>query len=801
MIVTLNWLKDFVDINESPEKIAELLTNSGNEVEEIIYQDKYLKHVVVGKILKIERHPNAEKLVVCQVDIGSEVTQIITAATNVFEGAVVPVSRPGADLANGIHIENSKLRGLDSFGMFCSIEELGVTDYDGEKDGIMILDSNLKPGTAIADALNMNDVIFDINVTANRPDCMSIIGIAREISALTGSPLKEQDLSYTTVNEDVSKYISVEVKDKELCPRYMATFVKDVKLEKSPAWLRARLVAVGIKPICNIVDITNYVLIEYGQPMHAFDYKYINGKKIIVRTAQKGESIKVLNQNTYNLDEKMLCICDATNPSVIAGIIGGTYSSIQEDTTDVVFEAAAFERASIRRTSRRIGVRTDSTARFEKGVDVGSPEIGMKRALNLVSKLNAGTIVSGVIDTVEQKPENKNLSFSLNRIFKILGIRVEDQKVLSILNNLGIKSSIDCDKLSCNIPVFRADIENDADIAEEIIRMYGYGVYDSIETPPLATATVTVGKHDAVLKLARSLKLQLCQYGYFEAVNFSICSEDVKDKLLIPQDNYLYNMIKIANPISEDLGYVRTSMANGMFLTVARNLSRKNSDFKLFEVGRVYIPKALPLTELPDEVNMLSLCSVDHKDDFFTVKGIVENLLRDFDLEYSLEYSKLPYLHPGISADVIDKQTNQVVASFGQVHPKVCKNFDLQEKTYYAEINLDYIAKLKEKSHAVKMLSKFPIVERDLAIVCDESTTVEKIMESVKKSCGQLYFGSKIFDIYRSSELGENKKSVAFNFQLLSYDKTLTDEEINQVVKKILKDLEYKCGATLRWYT
>ena len=800
MIVTLNWLKDFVDIKQSPEELAELLTNSGNEVEEIIYQDRYLHHVVVGKILKIERHPNAEKLVVCQVDIGSEVTQIITAATNVFEGAVVPVSRPGADLANGIHIENSKLRGLDSFGMFCSIEELGVTDYDGEKDGIMILDETLKPGTPIADALNMNDVLFDINVTANRPDCMSIIGIAREVSALTGSPLKEQDLSYTVESEDVSKYISVEVKDEELCPRYMATFVKDVKLEKSPAWLRARLVAVGIKPICNIVDITNYVLIEYGQPMHAFDYKYIDGKKIVVRTAKKSESIKVLNQNTYDLDEKMLCICDENSPSVIAGIIGGTHSSIQEDTTDVVFEAASFERASIRRTSRRIGVRTDSTARFEKGVDIGSPEVGMKRALNLVCKLGAGKIVSGVIDTVKQKPQNKDLTFSLDRVFKILGIKVEDQKVLSILNNLGIKSSIDGDKLYCNIPVFRADIENDADIAEEIISMYGYGVYDSIETPPLANATVTVGKYDSVLKLARNLKLQLCQYGYYEAVNFSICSGDVKEKLLIPSSSPMFNMIKIANPISEDLGFVRTSMANGMFLTVARNLARKNTDFKLFEVGRVYIPKSLPLTELPNEVNMLSFCSVCHKDNFFDIKGIMENLLRGFDLEYTLAYSTLPYLHPGISADVIDTKTNQVVASFGQVHPKVCKNFDLQEKTYYAEINLDYLVSLSEKSHAVKALSKFPIVERDLAIVCDEETSVGKILECVKKSCGALYFGAKIFDIYRSGELGENKKSVAFNFQLSSYDKTLTDEEINQVVKKILKDLEYKCGATLRWF-
>lgn len=798
MIVTLNWLKDFVDINESPEKIAELLTNSGNEVEEIIYQNKYLKNVVVGKILEIEQHPNAERLVVCKVDIGTELTQIVTAAKNIKVNDFVPVSLPGADLANGIHIEKSKLRGVESIGMFCSIEELGVTDYDGDPDGIMILDNDAIPGTKIEDYLGMNDVILDVNVTANRSDCMSIVGIAREISALTGQPLKEQDLSYTTVGENVTDYISVDVQDKELCPRYMATAIKNVKIEKSPKWLRQRLVAVGIKPINNIVDITNYVLTEYGQPMHAFDYKYLDGKKIVVRRGNQGEEIAVLNQNTYAVDNNMLCICDANKPVVIAGIIGGLNSCVTNETTSIIFEAAAFERSNIRKTSRRIGVRTDSTARFEKGVDIGSPEVGMKKALNLVNKLGAGEIIEGVIDTVSEKPENKDLQFSLNRIEKLLGVKVPNDKVLDILNNLGIKSNINGDTLYCNVPIYRNDIENDADIAEEVIRMYGYSVYDNIDTPPLYNATVTVGKYDIALKLARNLKLQLCNYGYYEAVNFSICAQDVREKLLIPQTEPEYNMIKIANPISEDLGFVRTTMANSMFTTVARNLSRKNSNFRLCEVGRVYIPKELPLTELPQEINMLSFCSVNSKDDFFVLKGIVENLLRDFDLDYNLEYSKKSYLHPGISADIIDTKTQTIVGSFGKVHPKVCKNFELINNTYYGELNLDYLACLEEKKHCVKMLSKFPAVDRDLAIVCNEDVTIKQILDSVKKSCGTLYHSSNVFDIYRSETLGENKKSIAFSFKLVSYDKTLTDEEINQTVNKILKDLKYKCGAELR---
>lgn len=525
MKVTLKWLKDFIDIDLTPEELANKLTNSGNEVEEIIYQDRFLKHVVVGKILDIQKHPNADKLVVCKVDIG-EMIQIVTAAKNIKVGDKVPVSLPGADLANGIHIEKSKLRGVESNGMFCSIEELGVTDYDGDANGIMILDDDAVIGEDIAKALLMDDVIFDINVTANRPDCMSVIGIAHEISALTGKPLKKQDLSYETCDcdEDVSNYINVVVKDEKLCPRYIACAVKDVKIEKSPRWLRARLVSVGIKPINNIVDITNYVLVEYGQPMHAFDYDYIDGKQIIVRSATDSEKILTLNHNTYDLDNSMLCICDKNKPIVIAGIIGGMNSCVEPTTKTTILESACFDRASIRRTSRKIGVRTDSTARFEKGVDCSLQPLGMKRALNLVYKLNAGKIIKGEIDTIKETPKDKTFKFSLSKIFKLLGVTISNDDVLNILNNLGIKSSIKEDELECLVPYYRQDIECDADIAEELIRIYGYEVYDNIDAKPLSGTSVTIGKHDPVLYLARSLKQQLCSYGFYETVNFSICS-------------------------------------------------------------------------------------------------------------------------------------------------------------------------------------------------------------------------------------------------------------------------------------
>lgn len=800
MKVTLNWLRDFVDINISAEELAEKLTNSGNEVEEIIYQDKYLKNVVVGRIKEIKQHPNAEKLVICQVDIGEKMTQIITAAKNIKENDLVPVSLPGANLANGISITASKLRGEDSFGMFCSIEELGVTDYDGEVNGIMILEEGLKEGTPIADALLMNDVILDVNVTSNRPDCMSIVGIAREISALLGVPMKEKNYTYkTNKSETVDKYISVEVQNPELCPRYMATAVRNIKIQKSPKWLRARLVAVDVKPINNIVDITNYVLFEYGQPMHAFDAQYLDGNKIIVRTAKNGESIKVLNQNTYQLTDSMLCICDQNKPVVIAGIIGGTNSCVSDETTNIVFEAASFERACVRRTSRKIGVRTDSTARFEKGVDIGSPNVGMQRALSLIDELNAGTIIDGVIDTVKEKIEPKTLNFSLSRIFKILGIKIDTNKIEQILTNLGIPSKINGDVLTCNVPVYRMDIEDDADIAEEIIRMYGYDVYDTLEAVvPLKDAKYSVGKYDDVLYTGRKIKLQLCDYGYDEILNYSICSNDVIDKLLLPKNSPLTNMIKIQNPISEDIGYVRTTMVNGMLLSIDRNLKRKNKDFKFFEMGRVYIPESLPIEKTPTEIDCISFASILKSDNFFTLKGIVENILANYDINYCLEYSKQSYLHPGISADVIDTNSGEMIAHFGEIHPKVLKNFDISEKVLYGEINISKLITYPEKKYAVKLLSKYPVVERDIAVICDENVKIGDMLASIKKSCGALFYDCKLFDIYRNPSLGENKKSLAFNIKLLSYDKTLTDDEINACVNKTIKDLTYKFGAKLR---
>lgn len=802
MKVTLNWLKEFVNINITPEELAEKLTNAGMEVEEIEYQNKHLHDVYVCKILSIQKHPNAEKLDICQVDLGDKKVQIITAAKNIRVGDYVPVALDGADLVNGIKIKKSNLRGELSEGMFCSGEELGITDdyYKGAGVyGILILNEKHDLGEKIETALGLDDVIFDVNITPNRPDCMSVIGIAREISAILRTPLISQDPYYETDKSDtVDNYVSVEIKNFELCPRYIATVVKDIQIKESPMWVKKRINAVGIKCVNNIVDITNYVLVEQGQPMHAFDKNFIEGDKIIIRNAENGEKINVLNGNIYELKPSFNVVADAKKPNVIAGIIGGVNSSVTNNTTISVLEAACFERANIRSTSRAIGVRTDSTARFEKGVDIGSPIQGMKTALSLVYKLKAGTIVEGMIDVKKYEPKEKVLNFSLKRIFKILGIEIENKKVLDILTCLGLQPEIEGDKLKCVIPVFRTDIENDADIAEEIIRLYGYDVYDNLDVPSLQHSAYTIGKFDKKIHMQNKLKNILCDDGYYEVLNYSFCPSNACDLVLLKPEHKNYNMIKLGNPISDELSCVRTTMVYSMLSSLSFNLKHGNKEVKFFETGRVYIPKELPLNQQPDEISMLSIGAIDNNVDFFVLKGTIEKLLQGFEMNYELKYSSLPYMHPGMSADVIDKNSQKIICTFGVINPKVASNFELPENTLYAEINVDELMNYDEKKITVKPISKFPYVERDLALIVDEEITAEKLLSSVKKSAGNLYYSAKIFDVYRNKNLGENKKSVGLRIVLSSQEKTLTDEDVNSSINKIIKDFDYKFGAKLR---
>lgn len=797
MKISYNFLKDFVDINVSPEELAEKLSTSGFEVEEVIYQNEHLHDVYVGKITKMEKHKDADKLQVCTVDVGNKVVQIITSATNVFEGAVVPVSLEGADLCNGVKIKPTNFRGVESDGMFCSGEELGIDENyieGGGVNGILILPKSLKIGEKIEDALCLNDVVFDINITPNRPDCNSVIGIAREISAIYNLPMKEIDYSYSTCGENVNDYISVDVKTKK-CQRYMAAYIKDLKLTRSPLWMRSRLFACGIKPINTIVDITNYILLEQGQPMHAFEYKHLSGKKIIVRDAKKGEKIAVLNGNTYELDENDMVIADNEKPVVIAGVIGGVNSCVEPNTTETVFECAVFDLKSVRLTSRKIGVSTDSSLRYSKGVYVDTPICALKRALHLVDELGAGKIVNGIIDKCSVKTKKRSFTASMSRIDRILGVKIERDRVLQILNSLGLNATLTNDTLHVESPYYREDIECENDIAEELIRIYGYDVYNNLEGEAFENSSVTIGAYEPRLVFENNLKNELVDFGFYETLNYSLYSSTACEKLLINDERK--NVIKIANPISEELSTVRTVMAHALLLDIKFNLSVGNKDLRFFEVGRVYLPKSLPLTELPVENNRLSIAVCEDGYNFFMLKNVVENLLITTSLNYKLVRSTEPYLHSGMSADII-ADDDKKVGYFGKIHPKVLKNYDISHDVYYAELDTDYLSSLKEKTYSVKEVSKFAEVERDIAVVVDEEITNEQISSAIKSACGKLFNGVTLFDVYRSDSLGENKKSLAYKIHLLNEEKTMTAEEINAVMKKVVKSLEFRYKAKLR---
>ncbi len=801
MKISYNWLNDFIDIKDiSPKEVAEKLTSSGFEVEEIKYMNEHLHDVYVSRILKIEKHPEADRLVVCKVDVGFKTVQIVTSATNVFEGAIVPVSLDGADLVNGVKIKPSNFRGVRSDGMFCSGEEIGIDEnyFDGAGvNGILILPTDFVPGTKIEDALCLNDVVFDVDVTPNRPDCNSVVGIAHEICAIFGRKFKDCDLSYKTVKENINNYLRIRVESSN-CSRYAGAFIKNINLKKSPLWLRSRLFACGIKPINSMVDITNYVLVEQGQPMHAFDYKFLEGRQIVVRQAKNKETISVLNGQTYTLDDSVMVIADERKPVVIAGVIGGVNSCINPNTTETVFECAVFDLKSVRLTAKKFGLRTDSSARYEKGVNINSPTTALKRALHLVSELKCGEIVEGIIDVCSKKlNEKRKLTLSFSKIIKILGVDISKEKVSQILSNLGMEVSINGDVLVCVPPIIREDIENENDIAEEVIRIFGYDVYNDLQGVPFENCAKSVGQFEPRLVMENNLKNILVDEGFYETLNYSLYSASACDKLLLAQNDERRKVIPIANPISEDLSTVRTVMAHALLIDIGYNLSVGNKEMRIFEIGRVYQPKALPVTELPTENNRLSFAVCEDGWDFFRFKGIVENLLLGFSLNYKLQRSNQPYLHPWVSADIVSED-GKVVGWFGKIHKTVLKNYNISQDVFYGELDTDFLASLPEKQYETKEVSKYPSVERDIAVVVDESVTNEELLSGIKSSCGKVFLEARLFDVYRSQNLGDNKKSMAYRIVLGSDDKTLTGDEVAGIIKKVLKSLEFRFGAKLR---
>lgn len=795
MKVPILWLNDYVQVDDiSVEELSDKLVGVGFEVEEIIYTGEGIENVVVGKILDIKKHPDANKLQICMVDVGKEITTIVTGADNISVGNLVPVALDGAKLPDGKEIHSAPLRGVMSYGMMCSGSELNIDDTiieGAEVHGILILPNTFEIGVDIKDALGLNQYILDIAVTANRADCQSVYGIAREVGAVLGRKVKSPNFKYK-IEPAAMTLPNVSVENFDLCPRYTARLITDVTIEQSPKWMCDRLKLAGLHPINNVVDITNFVLLEMGQPLHAFDLRQIDSE-IRVRTAFENEKIVALDEKEYNLNTSMLVIADKSKPLAIAGVMGGQYSGIASDTTTVLLESAKFARGSVRATSRALGLRSDSSARYERGVDWSSIDAGRERALALFYQLKAGKIADVAAQCETKAPTPKTIVTSAKQISDLLGIEVKAPAITKILKSLGFTVTQSDKKLSVEVPLFREDVENYTDLTEEVIRYYGY---DNIRSTFLENAKPTVGGLSQRQKNINTLKTLLCSYGLYDAATYSFINEKQYNQLKIEKDSALRQTIKIRNPLSVEYAVMRTQLVGSMLKAVYNNTSRKNNDFKLFEISKTFIPNELPLENLPRENETLCICLVGDNHNFYELKEIVSQLLAMFDVKYKIQYSARPYVHPGISAEILTDGGN--IGYFGKLHPEVAENFSVPENTFVCEITLESFIDIKGREKHYTPLPKFPAVNRDLAFVVEDKYLVGDIIDEIKNAGGNRCSDISLFDIYKGSQIEDGFKSVAFSFKIQPENKTLTDEEIQEVVNRIIDAVQEKFNAKLR---
>ncbi len=791
MKTSFNWLKQYVDIDISPKELCDKMVMAGFEVEEITDLSETMKNVVAGKIVDIKKHEDSDHLQICMLDIGKEENlQIVTGADNIFVGATVPVALDNSLLPTGVKIKKGKLRGVDSFGMMCSGEELLLkeSDYKGaEVHGILILDSSVAAGTDMREILNLFDYIIDFKITANRPDCSSIIGIAREAAAVLNKPFKAPKIDFKEVGDNIKNYLTVENQNYDICPRYMGKVVKNIRIKESPEWLKTVLKASGMRPINNIVDITNFVMLETGQPMHAFDLRELEDNKIIVRNAKKGEKIVLLDEKEVELKENMLVIADGVKPSCLAGVMGGMGSGIKPDTKEVFFECAKFKRDSIRKTAKAVGVRTESSARYEKGTDICNVEYALKRALHLICSLDAGDVVCGAYDLNKGFVTERKLDTSVSKINALLGLNIPGKKQEEILNSLLIKTTLKGDTLHCIIPSFRDDIEFTADIAEEVIRLYGC---DHIEGTVLK-GEQQQGKRLPKIEKRRALKLHLAGIGLNEIYTYSFIPKKEAEKLGLSNKN----LIEILNPLGEEFSVMRTQLVSSMLNVLSTNMNKGNENCAFFELSKRFIAKEIPLKEQPQELTTLCIGAFGETD-FYKIKGYVESVFEFLGVNPEcVACSNIPYLHPGRTAEFT--LNGERVAILGEVHPKTMESFSINKRTFIAEIYLENLEALNKKLVIFKPLPKFPAVNRDLALICSEDLNIGDMEKAIKKGAGKLLENLKLFDVYKGNQIEKGKKSVAFGLTLRSHEDTLTDEQIEQAINKALKELE-KIGAVLR---
>lgn len=811
MNTPLSWVKAYVpELSCTAREYMDAMTLSGTKVEGYEELDKNLEKIVVGKILKIEKHPDANKLIICQVQISEEgdTVQIVTGAPNVKEGDKVPVVLEGGRVAgsahddtphpDGIKIKKGKLRGVESFGMMCSIGELGSSKEfypDAAEDGIYILSDNenykdAPIGSSAVELLGLNDVVVEYEVTSNRVDCFSIIGIAREAAATFRKPFILPEIKPTGNSENVQDMISVEIKDKDLCKRYVARVVKNIKMGPSPEWMQRRLAACGIRPINNIVDITNYVMEEYGQPMHAYDLDTIAGNKIVVRRANEGETFTTLDGQERKLDPSMLMICDAEKAIGIAGIMGGDNSKITDDVKTMLFEAACFDGTNIRLSGKKLGMRTDAQAKFEKGLDPNTAKLAMDRACELIEELGAGEVVGGYVDEYENVNQPVKVGYNPEKINKLLGTDISEEEMVGYFKMIDFE--VDEANKELTIPTWRQDIHCLADVAEEVARFYGY---DNIPTTlPKGSANGSLSYKLRIENIARNMAEQ---FGFSEAMTYSFESPKVFEKLRIEENDSLRDVIVISNPLGEDYSIMRTSTLNGMLTSLATNYNRRNKDVRLYEIANIYIPKALPLTELPDERTQFTL-GMFGAGDFFDLKGIVEEFLEKVGLKGLETYdpaSKKPFLHPGRQANIIYDGT--VIGYLGEVHPEVSETYGIGERVYIANIDMPEIVARANFDLKYKGIAKYPAVTRDISMVMEKSIMVGQVEEVIRKCGGKLLEECKLFDVYEGSQIKEGYKSVAYSISFRASDRTLADQDVNTIMDKILKNLE-KLGIELR---
>ena len=795
MKMALSWLKRYVDIDVPVAELCDKIVMAGFEVESVEDLSATMDNVVVGRIVKLEKHPDADKLQICQIDIGAdEPVQIVTGADNVFEGALVPASLHDSHLPNGMHIKKGKLRGVASNGMLCSGEELCLKeeDYPGAGvHGILILQGDWKPGTDMREVLQLDDVVIDFKITANRPDCQSVLGVAREVAVVLGKECRTPVPAYTAKGGDIREHIDITVKDYDLCPRYLGRVVRNLRIAPSPDWMKRCLRGAGMRPINNIVDITNFVMLETGQPMHAFDLRDIRGGQIIVRRAGDGEGITTLDGKAHTLTSDMLVIADAEAPSCLAGIMGGLNSEIKADTRDLFLECAKFRRDSVRRTARTLGMRTESSARFEKGVDIYGVEYAMNRALQLIEELDAGDIVEGAIDRHEELPAPRQITVEAQRINDLLGVQVPTDVMVDILNRLQITTTLTDGRLTCTVPSFRDDVEGRADLAEEVMRIYGY---DHIVGTPMRGVIVR-GRRLPERRHTDKVKALLVARQMREIVTYSFISGKAVDTLSLPAGDPRRQAITLLNPLGEEYSTMRTQLATSMLTVLATNYSRKIPAVRFFEAGKRFVPKQLPMTEQPEEIPALCLGLYGEGEDFFTLKGLVEDLLRAFRVPAEYAVSAEPYLHPGRQANAL--ADGRVIATLGEVHPDTAALYGIDTRVYLAEIDLPSLFAYAGQPTVYRPLPRFPAVERDLALLCDDDMPVAEIEKTIRAAGGRLLESVTLFDVYRGAQIAAGKKSVAYSLMFRSAEGTLTDEQIEPALKKIFKNLDEK-GCILR---